>query len=138
MMVNSRSPHLEQAIDFVAYFAGKPYNELLNDQGDALSGARSYAYTDRYLHPKGFETENFHAPWRNTLERAVLLRTSPFIPPSEFDTYLNRQLDLVKLDQKTPAAALRDATREIETAMRRNASRDPALRAKYLALGGRL
>ena len=65
-------------------------------------------------------------------------RSSPYIDASEVDLYLNRQMDLVKLDQKDPASALRDAARDIDAALRRNASRDPKLRAMFLANGGAL
>lgn len=137
-MVNARSPHREQALGFLIYELGEDYNLLLNDQGDALSGVRRYAYTDRYLHPPEHPDEGFHAAFRATLERGVMLRSSPYIDAAEVDTYLNRQFDLVKLDQKPPEAAMRDGARDVDEAIRRNASRDPKLRAMFLAAGGRL
>ena len=137
-MVNARGPHRKEALDFVADLLGEDYSLLLNDQADALAGVRRYAYTDRYLHPPDHPGETFHAAFRATLERGVMLRSSPYIDATEVDVYLSRQMDLVKLDQKEPAAALRDAARDIDAAIRRNAARDPHLRAAFLANGGTL
>ncbi len=137
VMINSRSPHREEALQFLLYLLGENYNLLLNDQGDALSGVRKYAYTDRYVHVPDYPTESFHVAFRATLERGVMLRSSPFIDMVQVDASLNRQLDLVKLNQKEPAAAMRDAVDEIDAAIRRNASRDPKLREAFLAAGGK-
>ena len=113
-MINAKSPHREEALEFLVYLLKEPYNTLLNDQGDALSGVRGAAFTDRYVNNPRDPGEDFHAAFRTTLGYAVPLPNSPYISQSEFDTYLNRQLDLVKLNQKPAGAALRDAAREID------------------------
>jgi multiple sugar transport system substrate-binding protein len=137
-MINSQSPRREQALEFLVYLMGKEYNVLLNDQADALSGVRSYAYTERYMKNPEHPEEDYNAAWRNALEMGVMLRTSPYVTPSEVDTFLNRQLDLVKLNQKQPAAALRDAARDINESIRRTVQRDAKLRESYIAAGGTL
>jgi ABC-type glycerol-3-phosphate transport system substrate-binding protein len=136
VMINSKGKNRDQAVEFALYLLGEDYNFLLNDQGDALSGVRDFAYTDRYLRPPDHPDEDFHEAFRASLERGVMSRNSPFISVNEFDTILNPQLDLVKLNQKPAGLALRDAARKIEATMKRNIERDPELKQFYLAAGG--
>lgn len=133
VMVNSASPNREAAVDFAMYLMGETYNVLLNDQADALAGVKGYAYLPRYLKPPAHPDEDFHEAFRQTLEAGVSDRPSLYLPRTEMDTFLYRQLDLVKLGQKEPAAALRDAARDIEAAMRRNLDRNPRLKEQYEA-----
>lgn len=131
VMVNSFSKRRKEAVEFVMYLMGEPYNTLLNDQADALSGVKASAYTERYIKNPLDPGAQFHLAFRKTLEMGVQLRSTPFLLRSEFEIYLNRQVDLVKLNQKKPADALRDAKRDIMAAMMRNISRNPALKAEY-------
>ncbi|RYG36880.1 extracellular solute-binding protein [bacterium] len=133
VMVNSASPNREAAVDFVMYLLSDTYNLILNDQADALAGVKSYAYTARYLKPPKTPDETFHEAFRKTLEMGVPDPSSIYLPRSEVDLYLNRQLDLVKLGQKEPGAALKDAARDIDAAMHRYLDRHPDLKAKYEA-----
>jgi hypothetical protein len=130
-MVNAFSPNREEAIEFAIYLMEEPYNTLLNDQADALSGVKSAAYTERYLKNPLDPGADFHLAFRKTLEMGVQLRSTPFLPRSEFELYLNRQIDLVKLNMKKPADALRDAKRDIMEALHRNVTRDAELQAEY-------
>ncbi|RYG48324.1 extracellular solute-binding protein [bacterium] len=131
VMVNASSPNREAAVEFAIYLLGETYNLLLNDQADALAGVKRYAYEPRYLTPPKTPKETFHAPFRKTLEMGVPDHPSIYLPRGEVDLYLNRQLDLVKLGQKEPAAALKDAARDIDAAMHRYLDRHPALKEKY-------
>jgi multiple sugar transport system substrate-binding protein len=133
VMINARSPRREEALDFLVYLLEQPYNQLLNDQGDALSGVREYSYTDRYLNNPEFPGQDFHGAFRKTLEMAVEQNRTPYLPQSEVDLYLNRQLDMVKLNLKKPEQALRDAKRDIQAAMARWIDRNPDLKAEYEA-----
>jgi multiple sugar transport system substrate-binding protein len=131
VIVNAMSPHRKEAIEFVAYLMKGPYNQLLNEQADALSGVRSAAYTPDYEKNPRDPGQDFHLAFRKQLEKGFLLETSPFLTQSEFDLMLNRQLDLVKLNMKTPAQALKAAKRDIMDAMRRWVNRNPQLKAEY-------
>lgn len=131
VMVNAFSPHRKEAIEFVVYLMEEPYNTLLNDQADALSGVKAAAYTERYVNNPLDPGADFHLAFRKTLEMGVQLRSTPFLPRSEFELYLNRQIDLVKLNMKKPADALRDAKRDIMEALKRNVSRNADLQAEY-------
>ncbi|CAN5474354.1 sugar ABC transporter substrate-binding protein [soil metagenome] len=133
VMVNAASPHREAAVDFAMYLMGETYNLILNDQADALSGVKSYAYLPRYLKPPATPNETFHEAFRKTLEHGVPAHTSVYLPRGDVDLYLNRQLDLVKLGQKEPAAALKDAARDIDQAMHLYLDRHPDLKAQYEA-----
>ncbi len=130
-MVNANGPHVKEATEFLAYLMGSEYNALLNDQGDALAGVRSAAYTPRYENNPLDPGADFHRAFRDTLELGVPLPNSPYVAGPEMDAYLNRQLDLVKLDQKSPERAMRDAARDIDALIARNVARDPQLRAMW-------
>lgn len=136
IMVNRQSKHLREAIEFAVYLATKDYSELLNDQGDALAGPSRFAYTDRYLHNPRDPGQDYHEAFRKTLEMATPLHGSPFITMTEVDDSITRQFDLVKLDQKSPEQAMRDAAYEINDALKRHVRRDPNLLKLYLAAGG--
>lgn len=131
VMVNSLSAHRKESLEFIAYLLERPYNELLNDQADALSAVRSTAYEPRYEHNARDPGQDFHPAFRTMNEMGYLLPMSPFVPSADLFMYIDRQLDLVKLDVKTPAQALRDAKRDITQAMLLNVSRDPSLKARF-------
>ena len=57
--------------------------------------------------------------------------TSPFVNGQRAERILNRQMDLVKANQKSPAEALRDAARQINEEILRTLARDPVLRREY-------
>ncbi len=136
LMVNRQSEHLKEAIEFAMFLAGKDYSALLNDQGDALAGPSRFAYTDRYLHNPRDPGQDYHEAFRKTLEMATPLLGSPYVTMTEVNDDLTRQFDLVKLDQKTPAQAMRAAARDINEALKRNVQRDPDLLKRFLADGG--
>lgn len=134
VMINSKSPRREEALDFLMYLAGPDYNVLLNDQADALSGGRKYAYTPRFMKNPAVPNERGNEVWRRAVERGVVLEYSPFVPVADTDDPLNRNIDLVKLNKKTPAAALKDAARDIRRTMKTFLSRNPALKERYEAV----
>lgn len=136
VMVNAASPRRDEAVKFAIFLLQEDYNLLLNEQADALSGIKKFAYTDVYAKNPRDPGQDFHVPFRDSLERGVMLRTTPYLPQSEVELYLYRQIDLVKLGQKSPAEGLRTATRDIMNALRRNIDRNPQLKAQYNAAVG--
>ena len=131
VMVNALSPHRKEALDFAMYLMQPPYNHLLNEQADALAGVKSAAYSADYANNPRDPGQDFHLAFRQQIEKGFLLETSPFLGQSDFELYLNRQLDLVKLNMKSPADAMRDADRDITEAMHRWVDRIPGLKEKF-------
>ncbi len=122
--VNARSPNKEKALDLLAYMMGAEYGQLINDQADGLAPTRTVCYAPGYDRNPKFPEEDYNAVWRSTLETSLPNAMSPFVNSQAANRILNRQLDLVKNDQKSVEAALRDAAREVNakwTALRRAA-----------------
>ncbi|MBI3919829.1 MAG: extracellular solute-binding protein [Armatimonadetes bacterium] len=135
-LINRNSPRHQHALEFLKYEAGKGYNELINHQADALAPVIRYSYTPLYLHDPEFPEEDYNAVWRDAMKFGVPDQISPFINGQAATRILNKQLDLVKNDQKSAAAALTRAAQEINKEIRKTLEKDPLLRVRYLKLTG--
>jgi multiple sugar transport system substrate-binding protein len=130
-LINKNSPHREEALKFLLYQSGKAYNDLLNDQADGLGPVIRYAYTPQYMHNPQHPEEDFNAVWRDAARRSQPDQVSPFVNGQVASRILTKQLDLVKNDQKTPAAAMKDAASQINDAIQKAIRQDPALKERY-------
>jgi len=136
-LVNRYSPRRDQALDFLIYEAGKDYNDLINRQADAVSAVMRYCYTDEFLHDPEHPEEDYNAVWRDVVKYAAPQDNSPFVNGQTAMRILNKQLDLVKSDQKPVPQAMRDAAREVDEEIAKTLQIDPVLRARYRKLTGR-
>ncbi len=135
-LINARSPRREHALEFLKYEAAKPYNDLVNHQADALAPVIRFCYTPEYLHDPEYPEEDYNAVWRDVMKYGVPDQVSPFINGQRASRILNKQLDLVRQDQKPVADALRTAAREINAEIQKTLERDPSLRRRYEELTG--
>ena len=133
-LVNRKSPHREAAVEFLKYEASARYNELVNHQADALAPVMRYCYSPQFLQDPQYPNEDFNAVWRDIMGYAQPDPISPFINGQRAQRILNKQLDLVKADQKPVPEALRSAAREINREIAKTIAEDPALRRRYEAL----
>ncbi len=133
-LINRHSPRRRAAVEFLKYMASRPYNELINRQADALAPVKRYCYTERYLHDPDHPDEDFNAVWRDIMNYGEPDQVSPFVNGNAASRIMRKQLDLVKNDQKSAAAAMRDAAREINKEIQKTLDRDPSLRRRYEAL----
>ncbi|MHB9037960.1 MAG: extracellular solute-binding protein [Armatimonadota bacterium] len=133
-LINKHSPRRYQALEFLKYAAGKEYNELVNQQADALAPVIQYSYGSAYTHNSAYPAEDFHAVWRDAAKYTVPEQVSPFVMSQVATRILDRQMDLARTNQKTPAEALKAAAGEINAEIHKNLEKDPLLRAKYEAL----
>lgn len=133
-LINKNSPRRYQALAFIKYLAGKPYNDLINHQADALAPLKSASYTPQYLHDPAYPDEDFNAVWRDVVKYTVPEEVSPFVNPDLARRILTSQMDLVKSDQKSAADALRTAERQINQEIQKSLAIDPVLRARYDSL----
>jgi len=136
-LINAHSPRREHAIKFLLYEASKPYNDLINHQADALAPVKKYCYTEEYLHDPDFPDEDFNDVWRDVMQYGIPEEVSPFINGHRAARILDKQLDLVRNDQKPVADALRTAAEEINKEIRETLRKDPELRRKYERLTGK-
>lgn len=129
-IVNKNGPHLKESLRFLKFLASREYNELLNDQADALAPVKKYCYTDRYLHNPQYPEEDYNEVWRACLERAVPEEHTDFLIGSEFAP-INDQFDLVKADAKPVDQAMRDATKNANERIQRLLTIRPYLKQLY-------
>lgn len=130
-LINSKSPRRRHALEFLKYEAAKPYNDLINHQADALAPVIRFCTTPEYLHDPEFPQEDFNEVWREVMKYGIPDQVSPFINGQRAERILNKQLDLVRNDQKPVAAALKTAAQQINEEIQKTLERDPLLRMQY-------
>lgn len=130
-LVNRRSPHRKEALEFMRFILSQQYNELLNHQGDGIGPVKSYSMTEKFMTDPPYD---HNGVWRDIMKYAVPEQICPFVNGGTVDLIINNQLDLVKADQKTAAAAMRDARIEIDAEIQKTIKADAKLRANYDAL----
>jgi multiple sugar transport system substrate-binding protein len=130
-LINRNGPRRAEALAFLRYMAGQEYNELINHQADALAPVIRHSYTGKYLHDPDYPSEDFNGVWRDVMQYGVPDEVSPFVNGHLAGRILNKQLDLVKSNQKSAADAMRTAAREINAEMQKMLDRDPSLRKRY-------
>ncbi len=135
-VINVKSPHRQQALDFLKYMAGKEYNELVNDSADAIAAVKKYSYTDRYLHNPKYPEEDYNEVWRDIMNYTRTAQVSPFVKPAIASNRFFKQLDLMMGGQKTATEAMTRAAAQINQEIQRNLEIEPALKAQYIKLTG--
>lgn len=130
-LINKDSPRREQALDYLVYMAGPDYNNLVNDQADGICAFKSYATGPRFDFNPKYPKERDNRVWRDITARAEADDTSPFINGQIVNRVMKEQLDLVQADQKSPAAAMKDAALKINRELAKALEEDPALAARY-------
>ena len=133
-LINKNGPRREEAFAFLKYLASREFSELINHQADALAPVKKHCYTDLYLRDPEFPDEDFNAMWRDIVEYGSPSEDSPFVNGNVAGRILNKQLDLVKSNEKDAAAAMRDAARLINAEIHKTLDRVPSLRKRYGAL----
>ena len=133
-LINRNSPRRYEALKFLAYMHSEPYNRLINHQADGLGPVMKYTEDDAFLHDPAFPKEDFNHVWRDLQRVAVPEQVSPFMNGAVLQRLINAQLDLVKSGDKTPAAAMRDATRKVNERIEENLRQNPDLREQWIRL----
>lgn len=134
--VNKNSPKREAALRFIKFLASEEYNLLLNDQADALSPVMKYCYTDRFLHNPQYPNEDYNHVWREAVAISIPDEYTPFLRGPDLST-IGTQIDLIRVDQKPVAQAMRDAERDANERILRNVRLRPGLGQRYFELTGR-
>jgi len=130
-LINKHSPRRKEALDFLIYEAGKEYNDLVNHQADALAPTIRYCDGPDYLHDAAFPNEDFNDVWRDIMKYAVAEEISPFVDGQVASRIINKELDFVKSNYKTPAEAMQAAAHEINEEIVKSLKRDPDLKKQY-------
>jgi multiple sugar transport system substrate-binding protein len=133
-LINRHSPRREQALDFLAYEAGKDYNELINRQADGVASVIRYNYTPEFLHNPEHPEEDYNEVWREVVKYGRTHEWSPFVNGQTATRILDKQMDLIKNNQKRVAEGLRYAAREVNNEIAKTLQQDPMLRVRYYRL----
>lgn len=133
-VINKDSPRRQQALDFLRYMAGREYNELVNDQADAIAAVKKYSYTQKYMHNPKYPLEDYNEVWRDPMRDTRTEEISPFIKPEVASRLFNKQIDLMMNGQKTAQEAMTRAAKDIDKEIQRTLEIEPDLKAQYLRL----
>ena len=131
-LVNATGKNLEGALCFLEYLHSKYWNDLINEQADALAPVIKYSYAEEFLLNPEYPEEDYNAVWRAAMENADPEQVSPYVNGQTVERILWAQADLVKSNHKFGADAMRDATKKINEAIVDTLKRDPVLRDRYM------
>ena len=122
-LLSRNSKNRAAALEFLKYLAGPDYNQLLNDQGDALAPVPAYCQGDRFLHNPKYPQETYNQVWADAMAQGVPDQISPYVNGNLANRILTKQLDLVKNNQKSAADALRSAAKRINEEIAKSRAR---------------
>jgi multiple sugar transport system substrate-binding protein len=129
--INKHSPRREEALNHMLFMLQRPYNDLINDQADGLAAVKQFCYSDHFMKNPEFPEEDKNDVWRSVMEAAEPNLPSPFANAQSADRIINRQMDLIKNNQKSVPDALRDAAREVNEEIQKTLAKNPDLKQKY-------
>ena len=119
-LVNPESKHIPQALQFLSYLASPGYNELIAAQADGVPAFMKYAYGPSFLHDPAHPDEDYNAVWRDVTSRAIGDEVSPYVDGNLANQLIQKQLDLVQNNAKTPQQAMSDAAAAINAEIQKN------------------
>ena len=110
--------------------SGLPYNRLINQQADGLAPMIRYCTDDTLFNPH-FPQEDYHRVFREVMPLGEPEQLSLFVNAAAAEQLISIQLDLVRRDAKSAAAAMKTAAEQVNEEMTKNLRRNPALRMRY-------
>ena len=135
-LVNKLSPYRRQAFEFIKFEHERPYNELINEQADALAPVIQYCSGRKFLFNPQYPKEDFNQQWSDVMGYGEPMESSPFVDGQVVQRIMDIQMDLVRTNAKTAAEACRDAARKIDEEIRKALREDPVLKARWEKLTG--
>jgi ABC-type glycerol-3-phosphate transport system substrate-binding protein len=133
-LVNRQTKHLDEAIQFLTYLAGRPYNQLIASQADGVPAFMKYAYGSSFLHDPKHPEEDYNAVWRDITSRAIGDQVSPFVDGNLANRLFQKQFDLVQNNAKTARQAMTDAARDVNAEIQKTIEENPVLETRYRRL----
>jgi len=130
-LINKASPNRDKALEFLVYQSSERYNQIINNQADGIGPVKRFAYTEAFLHNPDFPEEDYNEVWRSMLEAARPDQVSPFVNGPAVHLIVQRQLDLMRSNNKPVPAAMRDAARQVNEHIQEMIDRDANLRELY-------
>jgi multiple sugar transport system substrate-binding protein len=132
--INARSPRREVALKFLRYMTGAEYNRLINLQADGLPPMMQYCTDADLPNPNYPDEGDMHRTFRDVMQYGVPEEFSPFVNNHLVERIVQTQYDLIRLNAKSPADAMREAARQVNEEIAKELKRDPELKRRYDAL----
>jgi len=129
-LVNRNSPRRKEALEFLRYMTGLPYNRLINQQADGLAPMIRHCGDETLANPQ-FPQEDYHAVFRDVMPLGAPEQISPFVNAAAAERIISIQLDLVRRNAKSAADAMRSAAEEVNEEIAKTLRRNPSLRRQY-------
>ncbi|HJN19023.1 MAG TPA: sugar ABC transporter substrate-binding protein [Armatimonadota bacterium] len=130
-LVNALAPNPDHAWNFIKFEHEEPYNQLVNDQADALAPVISFSQGTKFLHNPSFPKEDYNQTWFDVMEDGVPRESSPFIHGPVADRIINNQLDLLRNKEKTAEEVCRDIQLKTDKAIKKRLREEPKLLPRY-------
>lgn len=130
--INRRSTRRDAALEFLFYLSSPEYARLIDEQADGSPAFRKYSQNRSQNRIEDPDSQ----VWLDIAGRSETLQTSPYVDGSVVNRLINTQIDLVRIDAKPAAQAMRDAARAVNEAIRENLQNDPQLKARWISEGG--
>lgn len=130
-IASAASENYEGILDFLEFMHSEQYNRFINAEADGICPVKQYAYTEDYLFNPDYPEEDFNLVWRNAIEKAEPMSTSPYINGALVDRTVDAQVDMMKLDLKSGHDAMETAAEKINDMILRTLEIDEGLRERY-------
>lgn len=134
--INAKSPHRQQALDFLQYLASPQYSQQIVQDGDSLPPDPDLARTGKQLVDRYEPDPSFQATFIQAEKNARPLDYSPFIDPSQVDRWMTNTIQEVENNLMTPQQAMQSLADQINQQIRVNLRRRPDLQEKYEQITG--
>lgn len=130
--INRRSPRREEALKFLLYLSSPDYAKLVDRQADGSPAFRKYAKSRNLQAIKDPDSQ----VWLEVAKYGQAEIASPYVDGAVVSRLINVQLDLVRIDAKPAAQAMRDAAKAVNAAIQENIANDPKLKSRWLEAEG--
>jgi ABC-type glycerol-3-phosphate transport system substrate-binding protein len=131
--INSRSPHREEALEFLKYLAAPTYSKLLNEGMDYLPGNPKHADLGAEPGSPDLSRPELQAATVEAMSHGYVLRSSPFLLLGDVIRVMTAQVSRLESNRNIPTDdLLRSADKELRTLMHRNLERNFELRELYI------
>ena len=136
-LVNALSDYRDHAFSFIRFEHEQPYNQLINDQADALAPVIEFCKGEAFLHNPEFPHEDYNQTWFDVMEYGLPGESSPFIHGPVADRLITAQLEFLRNGDKTAEEVCRDLAVNIDRAIKKRLRDEPKLRPLYDELTGK-
>lgn len=135
--INAKSHKAKDALKFLQYLASEEYTEIIIQDGDGIPPNPNYVRSGEDLVNKFMPDPVFQEPFIDSVKSARAFNLSPFINSDLVFRWIYEARDRVANGLQEPEAAFRGVAEEVESEIRKNLERNPALQRKFEEITGR-